>query len=110
MPLGPQIISYGNIQSSWIVQIALTPSICAANTTTVQTFAFPGLLTIDEILASKAAYQAGLIIAGANCFTSGILSLQFGNLTASGITPTAGELYTFYVTRLLAGMTMSGIQ
>jgi hypothetical protein len=95
----------GNIQKLASLQTAsITPASVAANTTAQQSFTAVGLGTQpgDQLLwlSSPGAFQAGLIIvdAVADTTTPDKITIVFGNLTASPITPNAGS-YTFLVAR-----------
>ena len=94
-------ITRGNSHETFYIQPNLTPVSVAANTTAAQTFSVPGLQTTDivVVLGLNGSQIAGIIIAEADCLTAGVLSIQFGNVTASPVVPTAG-VYTIQVTRL----------
>lgn len=97
---GSSDLTRGNVANTFLCQITISPTICAANTTTVQTFALAGLLTTDQISeVNKPTYQAGLIVGPAACLANNVLSIQFGNFTGAGITPTAGEVYYVEINR-----------
>jgi hypothetical protein len=94
----------GNLQKMAIITtVSLTPVAVNANTTAQQNFAASGLGLqqgdVCEVIAGP-SFQAGLItqptVAGA---TADQLTITFGNVTASSITPAAG-IYTVRVTRL----------
>ncbi|MCP3709733.1 hypothetical protein M3I54_22580 [Paraburkholderia sp. CNPSo 3274] len=96
----------GNLQKMAIITtVSITPVAVAANTTAQQNFAASGLGLqqgdVCEVIAGP-SFQAGLItqptIAGA---PADQLTITFGNVTASPITPAAG-IYTVRVTRLQA--------
>lgn len=97
--------SVGNIQKQAILSTAsITPTSVAANTTAQQSFTVVGLGTqpgdVIEYVGSPGAFQAGLIVANvtADATTNDKITITFGNLTASPITPNAGS-YTFEVSR-----------
>jgi hypothetical protein len=97
--------SVGNIQKQAVLQTAsITPTSVAANTTAQQSFTGVGLGSqpgdVIEYVASPGAFQAGLIVANvtADPTTNDKITITFGNLTASPITPNAGS-YTFEVSR-----------
>lgn len=94
-------ITRGNSHETFYIQPTLTPVSVAANTTAAQTFALPGLQTTDivVVLGLNGSQIAGIVICEADCLTAGVLTIQFGNLTGSGVVPTAG-VYTLQVTRL----------
>ena len=94
-------ITRGNSHETFYIQPSLTPVAVAANTSAAQTFSIPGLQTTDIVvlLGLIGSQAAGIVVCEADCLTAGVLSVQFGNLTASPVTPTAG-VYTIQVTRL----------
>ena len=50
MGLGPTIIATGNVQSTFILSVSLTPVAVAANSTVEQSFTINGLLSaIDQV-------------------------------------------------------------
>lgn len=74
---------------------ALTPAAVAPNSTSEQYFAVAGT-TIGQVVAvNKPTVQAGLMITNARVASPGQVAIQFQNLTAATITPTAAETYTF---------------
>jgi hypothetical protein len=102
MPLGYQTVCYGNCQSTFGLKVSIgtTSAVLTASTSTF-TVNVPGLLTTDQITASKPTIQAGLFVAAAVCLTNGVLSIQIGNVTVGSLTPTSNELYTLEVNRYL---------
>ena len=94
-------ITRGNSHETFYVQAILTPVSVAANTTATQTFSLPGLQTTDivEVVGLNGSQIAGIFIAQSSCSTANVLAIQFGNVTASGVVPTAG-VYTIQVVRL----------
>lgn len=84
-----------------VLTAVLSPAIVGANTTAesaAQTVT--GLLTTDTLLVvNKPTAQAGLAIGGWRISAADALRITFVNDTASGITPTASELYTVVVLR-----------
>jgi len=94
-------VTRGNSHETFYIQPSLTPVAVAANTTAAQTFALPGLQTTDIVLVVglNGAQTAGIVVAEADCLTANVLSIQFGNLTASSATPAAG-VYTLQIVRL----------
>ena len=94
-------ITRGNSHETFYIQPSLTPTAVAANTTAAQTFSVPGLQTTDivVVLGLNGSQIAGIVVAEADCLTVNVLTIQFGNLTAAPVTPTAG-VYTIQVTRL----------
>ena len=94
-------ITRGNSHETFYIQPTFTPVAVAANTTAAQTFSVPGLQTTDIVvlLGLNGTQATGIIIAECDCLNANVLSVQFGNVTASPVTPTAG-VYTVQVTRL----------
>lgn len=86
-------IIMGNLLATGVVSVVLSPAIVAANTSVEQTFTVPGLKVGDCVGVNKPTSQAGLMIGNGRCSAANTLSINFGNLTAAGITPTAGETY-----------------
>lgn len=94
-------ITRGNVLSTTIIGPSLTPVATASYTSAVQTFNIPGLLTTDVIQAVGAVgvQTAGIFTGECDCYTNGVLSVQFLNVTASSATAVAGTYY-FMVSRL----------
>lgn len=99
------VSSAGNIQKQAILTTAsLTPVSVAANTTAQQSFTASGLgVQPGDIIEFVAApsFQAGLIVVSVapDAVVNDKITITYGNLTASPITPVAGS-YTFEVARL----------
>lgn len=96
-------IPTGNIWKLGVFSITLSPGSVAPNTSAEQTFSATGigLLSTDLVVVQKPTSQAGLIIGGARpTSTADQLAINFGNLTAATITPTASEVYTVGVFRV----------
>jgi hypothetical protein len=73
----------------------LTPAAVGPNTTSEQYFAVSSALAGQVVFVNKPTAQAGLIITNARVASAGQVAIQFQNLTAATITPTAGETYSF---------------
>lgn len=93
-------VARGNAISTFYVGPSITPAQVAANTTAVQTFNLPGLQTTDWIVSGGyiANQTTGIFIAEVDCLTSGVLTVQFGNVTGTAATPAAG-VYEFQIVR-----------
>ena len=78
----------------------LSPAAIAANTSAEQTFTVVGV-DVNDILVGyqKPTAQAGLAIFGGRVSAVDQVGLTFGNFTASSITPTASQVYSFVVVR-----------
>jgi len=94
-------VTRGNSHETFYIQPTLAPSAVATVTTAAQTFSVPGLLTTDiiQVIGLNGSQTAGIIIAEADCLTNGVLTIQFGNVTAGSVTPATG-VYTIQVVRL----------
>jgi len=92
MSIGPQIVNYGNIQSTFLLQISLTPSAVSSATSAEQTFTVPGLLAGDQISAIElqAAWTGLTNIANARVSANNTLAVTFQNQTAGSLTPPSG--------------------
>lgn len=73
----------------------------AANTTVEQVINVAGIVasTDDVVQIAKPSNQAGLLVVNGRIVADGQVVVQFANLTAAAITPTASEIYTMYVWR-----------
>jgi hypothetical protein len=79
----------------------ITPAIVNANTTSEQTFTVTGVVaaTDDVISVRKPTHQAGLGLVNWRVTADNTIAITFMNNTAAGITPTASEVYSFFVYR-----------
>jgi hypothetical protein len=89
------------VLESFLIGPSLAPAAVAAYTSAVQTFRVPGLLSTDivETISAVAVQTAGILPGETDCYTNGILSVQFLNATAASATPAQG-IYTIRVTRV----------
>jgi hypothetical protein len=92
----------GNIWKVGVFSLTLSPTLAQPNTAGEQTFASTGigLLTTDLVVINKPTVQAGLIIGNVRVSATDTLAIEFGNLTAATITPTASQVYTVGVFRV----------
>lgn len=99
--MSSETITRGNAHKTFYIQPTLAPVSVAANTTAAQTFTVPGLLTTDIVncLGINGTQIAGIVVAEADVTAANTLSIQFGNLTGSGVIPSTG-VYTIEVIRL----------
>lgn len=104
----PLTSATGNVQSEWLLGVALTPASVAANTTVEQTFAVNGIIPGDFIEVNKPTLQAGLGIINTRAGTNQLF-IGFANTTASPIVPTAGEVYQVCITRPIAQQVANGL-
>jgi hypothetical protein len=111
MPLGPQIVTYGNVQSTFVLTISITPVATAAATTLEQTFTIPGLQAGDQVSAINAlfAFSSLVDVVNARVSANNTLALAFSNNTAGSLTYPAGSFY-LEVNRPVPGLPMTVIQ
>ena len=76
--------------------VTLTPAAVVANTTVEQSFTVAGVQTGMWVAVTKPTTQAGLLVCGARVLAPDTVGVTFMNVTASTITPTAGESYLFF--------------
>lgn len=94
-------VTRGNSHETFYIQPSLTPVSVAANTTAAQNFTVPGLLTSDIVncWGFNGNQIAGIVVAESDVTAANTLTIQFGNLTGSGVVPSPG-VYTIEVIRL----------
>jgi hypothetical protein len=88
-------IARGNAISTFYIAPSLTPAAVLTAVSPAQTFSVPGLQTTDivNVISYAGTQTSGIVIAEADCLTAGIISIQFGNITAGTLTPAAGVYY-----------------
>lgn len=96
---GPATIPKGNIGMMMILSVALTPASVSNAVSAEQTFTVNGLQVGDFIDVIKPTTQANLVIGGVRVSAANTLAINFANVGAATITPTAGEVYTVKVSR-----------
>jgi hypothetical protein len=110
MPLGPQIVTYGNVQSTFVLTVSLTPAPTGSATTAEQTFTVNGLQVGDQVsLSANFAYTSLVDFINVRVSAANTLAVAFSNNTAGSLTAPSGS-YTLEVNRPLAGFTMTSIQ
>jgi hypothetical protein len=80
---------------------SLSPAAVAANTTVEQTFTVTGLDVGMVVAVNKPSQQTGLVIGNARVSAKNTLALEFCNVTAATITPTAAETYQVFAANAL---------
>ena len=92
-----------NVSKQGIFALTISPASVAANTTAEQTFAATGigLLVGDWVAVMKPTAQAGLGIVGVRVSAADTLAITFSNNTGSPIVPTASEVYSVKVERVM---------
>ena len=97
---GPSTNTVGNVGLVMVLNLTLSPTSVAPNTSAEQTFTVPGVHLGDFVsIYSSGTNQAGLEITNSRVTANGTIGISFGNLTAATITPTAGTVYTVFVAR-----------
>jgi len=93
-------ISRGNALSTFFIAPYLTPVAVLTAVSPAQTFTIAGLLTTDivTVVGLNGSQVSGIVIAEADCLTNNVLSIQFANITAGTLTPSAG-VYTIQIVR-----------
>jgi len=93
-------ITRGNSHETFYIAPSLAPTAVAAYTSSVQTFNVPGLQTSDLILVIGAigVQTVGIVPGEADCYTNGVLSVQFLNATNASATPAQGA-YAIQIVR-----------
>ena len=97
-------VTRGNSHETFYIVPTLdnTSNSLAANTTTAVTYNVSGLLTSDivQVIGYNGSQTAGVVIAESDCLTAGVLTIQFGNLTATTTLKPASGTYTVQIVRL----------
>jgi hypothetical protein len=112
MPLGPQLVTYGNVQSTFVLTVSLTFVATATVTVAEQSFTVPGLLVGDQIsdVSANFAFPNTLLsIVNARVSAANTLTIAIANGTAGSLTYPTGSYY-LEVNRPLAGLPMTVIQ
>jgi hypothetical protein len=110
MSLGPQLIARGNIDSSFLLAITLTPAQTTNNATVEQSFTVPGLQPGDAVTVSfNGAFTSALDVANARVSAANTLTLAFQNNTGGALTYPSGQ-FLIEVNRPSTSFTMTGIQ
>lgn len=110
MPLGPQIVTYGNIQSSFVLTATITPVSTTNGVTAEQTFTLPGVQLGDQVtMAANFAYSSLVDWINVRVSAANTIAIAFSNGTAGVLTAPTG-VYNFEVNRPMPGLSMTGIQ
>jgi hypothetical protein len=113
MPLGPQILTNGNVQSTFVLTVSLTFVATAATTTAEQSFTIAGLQVGDQV--SDISYIGGafpntlVTLENARISANNTLTLAINNSTAGSLTYPAGSYY-LEINRPYPGLPMTLIQ
>ena len=94
-------VTRGNVRETFYIGPSLAPAAVAAYTSAVQTFNVPGLLSTDlvQTIGAIGTQTAGILPGESDCYTNGVLSIQFLNVTNASATPAQG-VYAIQVTRV----------
>lgn len=111
MPLGPQIIPFGNLLSTFLLSSTITPAATAAATTLEQTFTVNGLQLGDQISGITPQFAITSLVDMVNYRVSAAntLAIAFSNSSAGSLTYPSGLFYV-EVNRPYAGLAMTAIQ
>ena len=113
MGLGPTILATGNVQSTFILSVSLTPVSVAANSTVEQSYTINGLSLandqVSDVSYTGGAWSVNVSIANYRISANNTLTVSYTNPTGSGVTPPSGTYYV-EINRLYPGLTMSTIQ
>ncbi len=113
MPLGPQIIPFGNLLSTFLLSPTITPAATAATTTLEQTFTIAGLQVGDQISGITPQFAVSSLVDMVNYRVSAAntLAIAFSNSTAgSAMVSVVSGTYYVEVNRPYAGLPMTAIQ
>lgn len=88
----------GNVFSTTVIRLSLTPAEVATITAPAQTFTVPGVKVGDAVSVNPPGQTAGVTIGSVYVSAANTVSIQFVNPTAGNLTPAAGN-HTFVVTR-----------
>lgn len=93
---GSTTITRGNVLTTIVLQLALTPVAVAGNTTAEQNFTVPGLINGDQISAFilQSAFPNGDVsFVNARCSANNILTVAFQNGSGGSLSPAPGNYY-----------------
>lgn len=94
-------VTRGNVLLEELIQITLTPNNgtnIPANSTVETTYTLQGVLPNDFVEINKPSHTSGIVVSNVRVPAANQIAVQFGNVTASPITPTA-EAYLVSLTR-----------
>src|SRR5271170_116027 len=112
MPLGPQLVTFGNVQSTFVLTTTLTFVATGATQVAEQNLTVPGLLVgdqISDISLTTAFPNTQLGIVNSRVSANNILTVAIVNTTAGGLTYPTG-IYQIEVNRVPIGLSMTSIQ
>jgi hypothetical protein len=111
MSLGPQLVTYGNVQSTFVITATLAPAATGAGVTVEQNFTVPGLQVGDQVSGVEAQFAYSSVVSFINFRVSAAntLTIALSNPTAGSLTAPTGTYYV-EVNRPDPGLTMKSIQ
>lgn len=85
-------INRGNVATTVLASVQLTPAAVGAATSAEQTFAVPGLQVGDQVSAVQfqGAWTSLLTVANSRVSAANTLAVSFANGTGGSLTPPAG--------------------
>lgn len=95
MSLGVQDICRGNLQSTFLLAVTLTPAATGATTAAEQTFTVAGLLAGDQIsgISLQAPWTSLVDIVSFRVTANNTLGISFANGTAGSLTAPSGTYW-----------------
>ena len=94
-PTASQVYTIVGLGAALQTTAVLTPTSVAANSTSEQSFTVAGVFPGQVVAVNKPTTNAGVMITNCRVVAQNIVAIQFQNLTAATVTPTAAETYTF---------------
>ncbi len=88
-------ITRGNILTTIVMQVNLTPVAVAANSTVEQNFTVAGLVSSDQVSAVEFQSAFTVNVTPVNCrvATNNVLTVAFQNPTNGSVTPPSGNYF-----------------
>ncbi len=94
-------VARGTVLLEGVLQLTLTPNNgtnIPANSTVETTYTLPGVLPNDFVEINKPSHTSGIVVSNVRVVAANQIAVQFGNVTASPITPIS-EAYLVSFTR-----------
>lgn len=89
------LINRGNVQSTTVISVSLTPASVGSATSAEQSFTVPGLQVGDQVsgISLQAAWTSLTGIVNLRVVSANTLGISFQNNTAGALTPPAGVYF-----------------